>query len=150
MRTHILERTRDFFTRRPDERCSGAARLVPTDSRAAPLRPATSTAALRSPDCSWADLPTPAMAGVSPWPPPAARVTCTSGAPPPRIINDWRCHEAVPKSGSYGTLGVGAESLDLARHRRLCKEFASGWSEPSKRWRDGVVLSSDYLSGSAR
>jgi hypothetical protein len=48
-RTYILERTWDFFTRRPDEPCSRAARLATTDSGAAPLRPTTLTAALRSP-----------------------------------------------------------------------------------------------------
>jgi hypothetical protein len=42
----------------------------------------------RFPGCSRAALPTSPMAGVSPWPPPAARETCMSWAPPPRIIND--------------------------------------------------------------
>jgi hypothetical protein len=36
-RTYILERTRDFFAGRPDEPCSGAARLQPGISGAAPL-----------------------------------------------------------------------------------------------------------------
>jgi hypothetical protein len=63
MRTHILERTRDFFTGRPDEPCSGAAHLVSTDSGAAPLRPAASTAALHFPGCSGADVQTSATAG---------------------------------------------------------------------------------------
>jgi hypothetical protein len=36
-KTYILERTRDFFTGRPDEPCLGAARLEPTDSGVAPL-----------------------------------------------------------------------------------------------------------------
>jgi hypothetical protein len=74
-RTYILERPRDFFTGPPDEPCSGAARLVPTDSGAAPLRPATSTAALHSPCCSGANPPTSGLVRVSPWPPPAARET---------------------------------------------------------------------------
>jgi hypothetical protein len=37
MRAYILERTRDFFAGRPDESCSGAARLEPPNSGAAPL-----------------------------------------------------------------------------------------------------------------
>jgi hypothetical protein len=72
-RTYILERTQDFFAGRPDEPCSGAARLEPANSRAAPLRSTTSTATLRSPDRSGADPPASAMAGVDPWPPPVTR-----------------------------------------------------------------------------
>jgi hypothetical protein len=34
---YILERTWDFFVWRPDEPCSGAARLEPTKSGVAPL-----------------------------------------------------------------------------------------------------------------
>jgi hypothetical protein len=74
-KTYILERTHDFFTRRADEPCSGAARLEPTDSRAAPLRPAASTTALHSPGCPGVNPPTTATAGVDPWPPPAMRET---------------------------------------------------------------------------
>jgi hypothetical protein len=70
-RTYILERTWDLFTGRPNEPSSGAARLVPTDSGATPLRPAAQVAVLRSPSCSGAVLPTSAMVGVYPWPPPA-------------------------------------------------------------------------------
>jgi hypothetical protein len=51
-RTYILQRTRGFFTGRPDDPCSGAARLVPTNSGAAPLRPTALMTALRSPDYS--------------------------------------------------------------------------------------------------
>jgi hypothetical protein len=87
-RTYILERTGDFFTGRPDEPCSGAALLVPTNSGAAPLRPTTSTAALHSLNCSRVDRPTSATAGADPWPPLATRKTCTSGALPPWISND--------------------------------------------------------------
>jgi hypothetical protein len=75
MRTYILERTRDFFVGRPDEPFSGAARLEPVSSGAAPLRSAASTAALRSPNRSGADPPTFTTAGVDPWPPPATRET---------------------------------------------------------------------------
>jgi hypothetical protein len=50
---------------------------------------------------------------------------------------------------SYGTLSVDAESVDLARDRRLCRESESGQSEPSKSWRTGAGLSSDCLGGSA-
>jgi hypothetical protein len=87
-KTYILEHTRDFFAERPNEPCSGAVRLEPTDLGAAPLQSAASMVALRSPDCSRDDLPTSATAGVGPWPPPATRETCTSRAPPPRISND--------------------------------------------------------------
>jgi hypothetical protein len=87
-RTYILERTRDFFTGRPDEPCSGVVCLEPTNSGATPLRLATSMAVLRSPGCSGADPPTSSTAGVDPWSPPAMRETCTSGAPAPRISND--------------------------------------------------------------
>jgi hypothetical protein len=70
-RTYILEHTRDFFTRQPDEVCSGTARLERTDSRAAPIRIAASTVALRSPDCLGADPPTTTTGGVGAWPPSA-------------------------------------------------------------------------------
>jgi hypothetical protein len=63
IKTYILERSRDFFTGRSDKPCSGAARLEPTDSAAAPPRSPASTAALHSPDYSGVDLPTSAMAG---------------------------------------------------------------------------------------
>jgi hypothetical protein len=43
-KTYILEHTWDFFARRPDESCSGAARLEPADSGAVPLRSTASTA----------------------------------------------------------------------------------------------------------
>jgi hypothetical protein len=89
-RTYILERTRDFFTGRPDEPCSGVVRLVPTDSGAATLRPAASTAALCTPNCSGAYLPTVATTGVGPWPPPATREMCTFGVPLPQISKDLR------------------------------------------------------------
>jgi hypothetical protein len=105
---------------------------------------------LCSPDCSGAGLPTSSMAGVGPWPSPAARETCTSEATPPRMINDWRCRGTAPESASCNALGVDTESVDLARNRRLCKESASGRSGPSKRWWDRVVHSSDRLDGSAR
>jgi hypothetical protein len=75
MRTYILERIQYFFVGRPDERCSGVARLEPANSGAAPLRSAASTAEMRSPDCSGAILPTSAIAGVGPGPPPATRET---------------------------------------------------------------------------
>jgi hypothetical protein len=75
MRTYILECTPDFFAGRADEPCSGAARLEPTNSGAAPLGSAASTAALRSPDHSRADPPASAMAGVDPWPLPVIRDT---------------------------------------------------------------------------
>jgi hypothetical protein len=140
VRTYILERTRDFFIGRPDEPCSGAARLVPTDL----------TVALPSPGFSGAVLPTSAMAGVGPWPPPAARETCTYGTPPPRIINDRRRRGVAPESTSCDALGVNAEPVDLARDRHLCKESESGRSEPLKRWRDGVARSSGRLGGSVR
>jgi hypothetical protein len=48
-RTYILERTCDFFTGRSDEPCSGAVRLEPANSGAAPPRLTASTAVLRSP-----------------------------------------------------------------------------------------------------
>jgi hypothetical protein len=75
MRTYILECTRDFFTRWPDEPCSGAARFESASSGAAPLRSATSTAALRSLDRLGADPLASATVGVDPWPPPAMRET---------------------------------------------------------------------------
>jgi hypothetical protein len=77
-RTYILESTRDFFIRWPDEPCSGAT----------PLRPTASMAALCYTGCSGADLPTSATVGVDPWPPPATRETYISGALPRRISND--------------------------------------------------------------
>jgi hypothetical protein len=40
------------------------------------------------PNCSGADHLTSTTVRVGPWPPPAARETCTSGAPPPQTIND--------------------------------------------------------------
>jgi hypothetical protein len=64
VKTYILERTRYFFTGRPDEPCSGAARLEPTDAGAAPLRSATSTTALRSPNCSVLILRPPLRLGL--------------------------------------------------------------------------------------
>jgi hypothetical protein len=124
--------------------------LVPTDSGAATLRPSASTTTLRSPDCLGADLPTAITTRVDLWPPPAMRETCTFGAPPPRINKDWRRRGAVSESSSCGVLGVDAEPVDLTHDWCLCKEFASGRSGPSKRWRDGVGRSSDRLSGSAR
>jgi hypothetical protein len=87
-RTYILERTRDLFTGRSDEPCSGVAHLVPTDSGAAPLLLADSMAALLSPSYSGAILLTFAIIEVGPWPSPAARETFTSGALLPRIIKD--------------------------------------------------------------
>jgi hypothetical protein len=48
-RTYILERTRGFFTGRPNKPCSGATRFEPANSGATPLRSAASTAATRSP-----------------------------------------------------------------------------------------------------
>jgi hypothetical protein len=74
-RTYILERNWDFFARRPDDPCSGAARLEPANSGAALLRSATSTVAMRSPDRSGADPPASAMALVGPWPTPVTRET---------------------------------------------------------------------------
>jgi hypothetical protein len=74
-RTYILERTQDFFARRPDEPCSGATCLAPAKSGAAPLRSTTSTATMRSPDRSGVDPPASSTAGVGPWPPPATRET---------------------------------------------------------------------------
>jgi hypothetical protein len=74
-KSYILERTRDFFTGRPDEPCSGAARLEPANSGAAPLRSTVSTVVLRSPNSSRADPPTSATAGIDPWPPLATRET---------------------------------------------------------------------------
>jgi hypothetical protein len=73
MKTYILERTRDFFTGWPNEPCSGAARLEPANSGAAPLRSAASTVALRYPNRSWADPPTSTTAETDPWPPPVMR-----------------------------------------------------------------------------
>jgi hypothetical protein len=75
MRTYILERTRDFFVGRPNEPCSGAARLEPANSGVALLRSAASTVAMRSPDRSGADPPASATVGVGPWPPPVKRET---------------------------------------------------------------------------
>jgi hypothetical protein len=46
---YILERTWDFFVGRPDEPCSGAARLEPTNSGVAPLRSSVSTVKMRPP-----------------------------------------------------------------------------------------------------
>jgi hypothetical protein len=86
--------------------------------------------------CSGAVLPTSAMAGVGPWPPPAVRETCMS-----RVASE---------SASCGAHGDNAEPVDLAHDGRLCKESESGWSEPSKRWRDGVARSSDRLDVSAQ
>jgi hypothetical protein len=74
-RTYILERTRDFFAGRPDEPCSGAARLEPADSGAALLRFAASMTTIRSLVCSGANPPASATAGVGPCPPPAIRET---------------------------------------------------------------------------
>jgi hypothetical protein len=149
-RTYVLEHTRDFFTGRPDGPCSGATRLVPTDSGAATLRPAASTAALHSPDCSRAEHPTSATTRGGLWPPPAMRETCTSGAPLPQISKDWRRCGAALETASRGTLGIDTEAIDLAHDWRLCKESVSGRSEPSKRWQDEDGSSSDCLSGSAR
>jgi hypothetical protein len=75
MNTYILQCTRDFFAGRPDEPCSGAARLEPANSGVAPLRFTASTAAIRSPVCSGADPSASATAVVGPWPPPTTRET---------------------------------------------------------------------------
>jgi hypothetical protein len=56
---------------------------------------------------------------------------------------------AAPESASCGALGADAESVDLTRDRRLCRESESGRSEPSKSWRTGAGRSSDRLGGSA-
>jgi hypothetical protein len=72
-KTYILEGTRDFFAGRPNEPYSGAARLEPADSGAAPLRSVVSTVALRSPNCLGADPPTSATARIDPWSPPVTR-----------------------------------------------------------------------------
>jgi hypothetical protein len=74
-RTYILECTQNFFVGQTDEPCSGAARLEPTNSRAAPLRSAASTAVLHSIDHPGANPPASAMAEDDPWPPPATRET---------------------------------------------------------------------------
>jgi hypothetical protein len=68
MRTYILERTLDFFARRPDEPCPGAARLEPANSGVAPPRSAASTTAMCSPSRSRADPPASATVGVGPGP----------------------------------------------------------------------------------
>jgi hypothetical protein len=70
------------------------------------------------------------MAGVGPWPPPTIRGTWTFGAPPPRISNDCKRHGAALGSAIGTALGANAESDDLPRDRRLCRESESGWSEP--------------------
>jgi hypothetical protein len=62
--TYILECTRAFFTGRPDEPCSGAARFEPANSEAAPLQSTASTTAIRSPACSGADPPASTTAEV--------------------------------------------------------------------------------------
>jgi hypothetical protein len=49
MRAYILEHTRDIFVGQPDEPCSRAAHLEPTNSGADPLRSAASMAATHSP-----------------------------------------------------------------------------------------------------
>jgi hypothetical protein len=97
-RTYILERTRVLFAGRPNELCSGAAHLAPTDSEAgsrhsadsgaASLLPAGLRMALRSLGYSGAILLTSAASEVSPWPPPVGRETYTSGALPPWMIKD--------------------------------------------------------------
>jgi hypothetical protein len=155
--TYILERTQGFFAGRSDEPCSGAARFEPcsgaarfgpADSGVAPLRSAASTAATRSPVCSRANPPTPATAGVGPWPPSVTRETWTSGAPPPRISNDCRCRGAAPDSTACGALDVDAESVKFPRDRRLCRESESGRSEPSYSLRTEAGRSSHLLRGS--
>jgi hypothetical protein len=57
MRAYSLECTQDFFVGRPEEPCSGAARLEHANSGATPLRSAASTAAMHSPNRSGADPP---------------------------------------------------------------------------------------------
>jgi hypothetical protein len=59
------------------------------------------------------------------------------------------CHGVAPESATCGTLGVDAESVDLARDRHHCRESESGRSEPSKSWLTGAGHSSDRLGGSA-
>jgi hypothetical protein len=73
--TYILERTRDFFVGRPDEPCSGVARLDPANSGASPFRFAASTVALHSLNRSGADPPTSVTAEIDPWPPAVTRET---------------------------------------------------------------------------
>jgi hypothetical protein len=85
----------------------------------------------RSPVCSRANPPTPATAGVGPWPPSVTRETWTFGAPPPRISNDCRRRGAAPDSTACDALDVDAESVDFPHDRRLCRESESGRSEPS-------------------
>jgi hypothetical protein len=64
-RTFILECTCDFFTGWFDEPCSGAVRLEPANSGAAPLRLTASTVVLCSPSCLGADPPTPPRPGLT-------------------------------------------------------------------------------------
>jgi hypothetical protein len=75
MRAYILEHTRDIFIGQPDEPCSRAAHLEPTNSGADPLRSTASMAATHSLERSEADPPASATVGVGPWPPPATRDT---------------------------------------------------------------------------
>jgi hypothetical protein len=47
------------------------------------------------------------------------------------MSNDCKHRGAALGSTTGGALGIDAESDDLARDRRLCKESESGRSEPS-------------------
>jgi hypothetical protein len=68
--TYILEHTRAFFNRRPDEPCLGATRFKPANSGAAPLQTVASATTTRSLTCSGADPPPSASAtvGIGSWP----------------------------------------------------------------------------------
>jgi hypothetical protein len=155
----MLERTRTRFTGQSDEPCSGAARLAPTDledgprhsagSGASPLLPASLGVVSRSLRGSGASLPTSATSEADPWPPPAERGTCMSGAPPPQITKDWKRRGATLAFAPCGVLGADAGIVDLALGGRLFRESASRRSEPSKRWQDASSCSTGFLGGSS-
>jgi hypothetical protein len=70
----------------------------------------------------------------------------------PTTPDDQRLEASQENSMSvpYSALNVDAGVFDLALDGRLCRESASEWSEPSKRWRDEDSCSAGRLGESSR